>query len=44
MIYTCDACRFIFESEKKPERCPDCGKFEVRAADDKEISEFEARR
>ena len=22
--YTCDACRYTFESDKLPVRCPDC--------------------
>ena len=43
MIYACNKCRFLFESEKEPERCPDCGKFEIREATDEEIAEFEAR-
>ena len=30
--YTCDACRYTFESDKLPDRCPDCGKFQVRRA------------
>ncbi len=30
--YTCDACRYTFESDKLPERCPDCGKLQVRRA------------
>ena len=26
MIFACDHCYFLFEAEKQPERCPDCGK------------------
>ena len=25
-IYTCDACRYIFEAESGCDQCPDCGK------------------
>lgn len=38
MIYTCDECRFIFESERKINNCPDCGSREVRPA-----TEFEKK-
>lgn len=44
MIYACDACRYLFESEKPITQCPDCGKYKVRLATDDEISEYEKRR
>ncbi len=42
-VYVCDACRFIFESADFVSQCPDCGKFAVRDANDREITEFEER-
>ena len=41
--YTCDACRYTFESDKLPDRCPDCGKLRVRRASKSEIYEYEHR-
>ena len=41
--YTCDACRYTFESDKLPDRCPDCGKLQVRRASESEIYEYEHR-
>ena len=41
--YTCDACRYTFESDKLPDRCPDCGKLQVRRANESEIYEYEHR-
>ena len=38
--YTCDACRYTFESDKLPDRCPDCGKLQVRRASESEIYEY----
>ena len=35
--YTCDACRYTFELDKLPDRCPDCGKLQVRRASESEI-------
>ena len=44
MICACDHrdCWFIFDAsgEKKPDRCPDCGKRTVRPATGEEISWF----
>ena len=40
MLYTCEQCLFLFESEEKPEQCPDCGKFSVREATRAEQEEF----
>ena len=41
--YTCDACRYTFESDKLPDRCPDCGKLQVRRASESVIYEYEHR-
>lgn len=45
-LYVCEAkgCRFIFESESMPERCPDCGKKKLRLANSREITEYEQRK
>lgn len=43
MLYACDSCRYLFESEKEIEQCPDCGKFSVRLAERREIEEYESR-
>ena len=44
MLYTCEKCKFIFESDKENVvQCPDCGKKKVRAATEEEIKEFESR-
>lgn len=42
-LYACETkdCRFLFESEAVPERCPDCGKKTVRLANSREIAEYE---
>ena len=39
-IYTCDACRYIFEAESGCDQCPDCGKKGVRPADEQESKEY----
>lgn len=43
MIYVCDACKYLFESESEAKQCSDCGKFEVRPAEQAEIEENESR-
>lgn len=43
MIYACDACRYIFESDEQITQCPDCGKYEVRPATENEVSEYKKR-
>ena len=44
MLYACDACRFLFESnEENIIQCPDCGKKKVRLATNEEIKEFQDR-
>ena len=44
MIYACDACHFLFTRVGETEQCPDCGKYSIRAANEKEIEEFLNRR
>ena len=44
MIYACDNCRFLFERTSEPEQCPDCGKFNIRSANESEIAEYEERK
>ena len=45
ILYACETkdCRFLFESEKEPERCPDCGKKKIRLANSQEIEEYQKR-
>ena len=40
MIYACDSCRFIFERIGEIDRCPDCGKKNIREANDEEKQEY----
>ena len=44
MMCCCEKCKFVFESVKLLDRCPDCGHGPVREATDKEISEYAANR
>jgi len=44
VIYACDSCRFLFKRVGEVEQCPDCGKYNVRAANEEEIAEFLSRR
>lgn len=44
MVYACDECRFLFEKSYDDGRCPDCGKFAVRAATEEETREYENRK
>ena len=46
ILYACETkdCRFLFESEVEPERCPDCGKKKIRLANAREIAEYEQRK
>ena len=46
ILYACETkdCRFLFESEAEPERCPDCGKTSIRLANEREKAEFEQRK
>lgn len=43
MLYACDNCSYLFESDEALEQCPDCGEFAVRAATDQEIEELNSR-
>lgn len=43
MIFTCDNCGFIFSRSEETEQCPDCGKYEVRPANESEQEEFAER-
>ncbi len=40
MIYKCETCGYMFDSSNEVEQCPDCGKYMVKQADDKEILEY----
>ena len=40
VIYACDLCHFLFERKTEPEQCPDCGKYAIRPATEKERQEF----
>lgn len=43
MIYTCDNCGFVFSRGEETEQCPDCGKYEIRPANEMEQKEFAIR-
>ena len=43
MILACDNCGFIFSRTEETEQCPDCGKYEVRPANEEEQQEFAQR-
>ncbi len=38
--YICDACKFQFTRRTESDRCPDCGKENIREATENEIAEF----
>ncbi len=46
MIYICEECMYLFHSTELNEqsggkyRCPDCGKFAVRSANEEEQKEY----
>ena len=44
MMCCCEKCKFVFESVRLMERCPDCGHGPVREATDEEIAEYSAKR
>ncbi len=44
MIYACDRCRYLFSEELSIDRCPDCGKENIRPATPEEVREFEERK
>jgi len=39
-VYICDSCRFLFERAGEVDRCPDCGKKNIRSADEQEQEEY----
>ena len=43
MVYVCDYCHFLFSRIASVDRCPDCGKENIRPATQEEIQEFEQR-
>lgn len=43
MLYICAACKYMFQSEKPVDQCPDCGKTAVRTATPAEEQEYEER-
>ena len=40
MFFTCNKCKYTFETAETPERCPDCGMIAVRKATKEEIKEY----
>lgn len=47
MLYICEKCKYLFISDKQMMdvqkdryRCPDCGKFDVRVANESEQEEY----
>lgn len=38
--FTCKKCRYTFCTDVECERCPDCGKKDIRSATDGEIQEY----
>ena len=44
MVYACDHCLFLFSRVSPIERCPDCGKENIRPATPEEAQEFEGRK
>ena len=44
MMCCCEKCRFVFESIRLLEHCPDCGHGPVREATDDEIVEYASNR
>ena len=39
-IFICNACRYIFEKSDNIDRCPDCGKMDIRPATNGEQEEY----
>ena len=39
-ICTCENCRFTFRYPLLPLACPDCGKYAVRLATEKEVADY----
>ena len=44
MVYACDSCHFLFYRVSSPQRCPNCGKENLRPASPGEIQQFKQRR
>ena len=43
-LFCCDACKYLFESNKEEiVQCPDCGELKVRLANKEEIKELQDR-
>ena len=43
-LYCCEACKYLFESNREEiVQCPDCGKLKIRPAYKEEIKEFQDR-
>ena len=40
MIYVCEKCNFAFERVGNIEQCPDCGKMNIRHANEEEINKY----
>ncbi len=40
MIYTCNVCHFTFERIGEVDQCPDCGKKNIREANEGEKAEY----
>lgn len=39
-VYVCDSCHFLFERAREVDRCPDCGKENIRPANELEQAEY----
>lgn len=39
-IYICDSCNYLFEINGNTDRCPDCGKRNIRQANELEQEEY----
>ena len=44
MMCCCEKCKFVFESIRLLDRCPDCGFGPVREATDEEVNEYAENR
>ena len=44
MMCCCEKCKFVFESIRFLDRCPDCGFGPVREATDEEVNEYSENR
>lgn len=39
-VYVCDSCHYLFEADDDIDRCPDCGKQNIRPASEQEQDEY----